>query len=80
MTGKTVETVASPQNVGAVGAAVTVAAGIGLISGVRDAKRLIPADRVYTPDPAPKAVYDKQFEVYKNLYKSNKKNFAVLNG
>ncbi|MBQ6018828.1 MAG: FGGY-family carbohydrate kinase [Clostridia bacterium] len=80
VTGKTVETVASPQNVGAVGAAVTVAAGLGLISGVRDAKRLIPADRVYKPDPAPKGIYDKQFEVYKNLYKSNKKNFAALNG
>ena len=80
VTGKTVETVASPQNVGAVGAAVTVAAGLGLVSGVRDAKRLIPADRVYSPDPAPKKVYDKQFEVYKNLYRSNKKNFAALNG
>ena len=80
ITGKTVETVASPQNVGAVGAAVTVAAGLGLVSGVRDAKRLIPAERTYRPDPSVKPLYDKQYEVYKNLYKSNKKNFAALNG
>ena len=80
VTGKTVETVASPQNVGAVGAAVTVAAGLGLVSGVRDAKRLIPAERTYRPDPSVKPLYDKQYEVYKNLYKSNKKNFAALNG
>ena len=65
---------------GAVGAAVTVAAGLGLISGVRDAKRLIPAEKTFTPDLTLKPLYDKQFQVYKKLYKSNKSNFAALNG
>lgn len=77
---KPVETVANPQNVGAVGAAVTIAVGSGEIPAFTDAKRLIPASKTYYPDPANKAVYDKQFAVYKNLYKANKANFAALNG
>ena len=69
-----------PQNVGAVGAAVTIAVGLGLIDGFKDAKKLIPVVKTYVPNPANKPVYDKQYAVYKELYKSNKKNFAALNG
>lgn len=79
-TGHTVETVDSPQNVGAVGAAVVVAVGLGLIDSIDEAKKLIPAKKTFKPNPADKAVYDRNFEVFKNLYKSNKKNFATLNG
>ncbi len=78
-TGRTVETVDSPQNVGAVGAAALVAAGLGLINGVSDAKKLIPASKTFKPNPANKAVYDKNYEVYKTLYKNNKAAFASLN-
>ncbi|MBQ8209722.1 MAG: FGGY-family carbohydrate kinase [Clostridia bacterium] len=80
ITGKTVETVDSPQNVGAVGAAVIVACGLGMINGVSEAKKLIPVIKTYTPNADNKAVYAKQYEVFKNLYKSNKANFAALNG
>lgn len=80
VTGKKVEVVASPQNVGAVGAAVVVAAGLGLIHDVREAKKLIPAVKYYTPNPKVKDIYDKQFAVYKNLYKANRSGFAALNG
>ncbi len=79
-TGKVVETVPSPQNVGAVGAAVVIAAGLGMIKDVSEADKLIKADKTYTPNPAVKQAYDKNYEVYKNIYKSNKKNFAALNG
>lgn len=79
ITGKTVETVDSPQNVGAVGAAVIVACGLGMINKVSEAKKLIPVVKTYHPDSSKKAVYDKQFEVFKNLYKANKNNFAALN-
>jgi xylulokinase len=78
--GKKVETVDKPQNVGAVGAAVTIAVGLGMIDGFKDAKKLIPAVKTYTPNPTNKPVYDKQYAVYKELYKANKKNFAALNG
>ena len=80
VTGKTVETVDSPQNVGAVGAAVIMAVGLGIIDDVSHAKRLIPAKKTFIPNEKNKAVYDRNYEVYKTLYKNNKKAFAALNG
>ncbi len=80
VTGKTVETVDSPQNVGAVGAAVIMAVGLGVIDDVSHAKRLIPAKKTFIPNEKNKEVYDRNYEVYKNLYKNNKKAFAALNG
>ena len=78
-TGKTVETVPSPQNVGSVGAAVVVAAGLGLIDEISDAGKLISADNTYKPNKADKAVYDKNFAAYKEIYGANKKIFKMLN-
>ncbi len=78
--GKKIEVVDKPQNVGAVGAAVTIAVGSGLISDFSKAKSLIPAVKTYTPNKENEAVYDKQYKVFKNLYKANKENFAALNG
>ncbi len=78
--GKKIEIVDKPQNVGAVGAAVTIAVGSGLIKSFSEAKKLIPAVKTYVPNKENKAVYDKQYEVFKNLYKANKSNFAALNG
>lgn len=78
--GKKVETVAKPQNVGAVGAAVTIAIGLGLVDSFAEAKKLIPVIKTYEPNKANKAIYDKQYAVYTKLYKSNKENFAALNG
>ena len=69
-----------PHNVGAVGAAVTIAVGSGEINSFGEAKKLIPVVKIYEPDPANKPVYDKQFAVFKKLYQANKKNFAALNG
>lgn len=74
-----VETVPSPQNVGAVGAAALVAVGLGVINQLDDVKQLIPVKATYEPNPANKAVYDQNFTVFKQLYKVNKKNFAILN-
>ncbi len=78
-TGKVVETVDTPQNVGAMGAAVLIAVGIGQCKSIEDAKKLIPVSKTFVPNAKDKAVYDKNFEVFKNLYKANKKNFAQLN-
>ena len=77
--GRPVETVANPQNVGAVGAAAVVAVGLGIISSLDNLKDYIPAVKRFTPNPEYKAVYDRNFEVFKALYKSNKANFALLN-
>lgn len=72
--------VESPQNIGAVGAAACIAVGMGIIPTMKDVKKLIPVKTTYKPNPSTKVVYDKNFEVFKNLYKCNKKNFAILNG
>ncbi|MBR2418915.1 MAG: carbohydrate kinase, partial [Clostridia bacterium] len=79
-TGRTVETVPSPQNVGAVGAAVVIAVGLGIIDSIDDAGKLIKVDKIFKPNPANKAVYDKNFKAYKELYKANKNIFEILNG
>lgn len=79
-TGRTIETVESPQNVGSVGAAVLVAVGVGKIGSVGEAKKLIPASKTFKPNAANKPVYDKNFAVFKTLYKNNKEAFKALNG
>ena len=78
-TGKVVETVESPQNIGAVGAAVLVAVGLGFIESIEASKELIPAVKRFVPDKTKKAAYDKNYAVYKTLYKNNKEAFAALN-
>lgn len=47
--GRKVETVDSPQNVGAVGAAVVVAVGLGLLPSLDEAKRMVPAKKPSHP-------------------------------
>ncbi len=77
--GRRVETVAASQNVGAVGAAAVVAAGLGVVEDVSETEQLVKVEKVYYPDAGVKAVYDRNYSVYKELYKSNKKSFAILN-
>lgn len=77
--GREIETVECPQNAGAVGAALVAAIGLGIIRGLDEAKKLIRVTKRYVPDMSNKAVYDRTFEVFKSLYKSNIKNFFSLN-
>lgn len=80
ITGHVIETVDNPQNIGAVGAAACVAVGMGLIPSFEDIKKYIPAKKTFNPNfELKEKVYDKGFEVFKSLYKQNKKNFALLN-
>lgn len=72
--------VESPQNIGAVGAAACIAVGIGVIPKMTDVKKLIPVKTTYHPKKENKQIYDRNFKVFKNLYKCNKENFAILNG
>lgn len=79
VTGRPVETVASTKDVGAVGAAMLVAVGSGMIKDLSEAGKRITPEHRYEPNRNNKALYDKNFEVFKNLYTANKKNFAALN-
>ena len=78
-TGHTVETVASPQNAGSMGAAAVAAVGAGLIDSLEQVKSLIPALQAYKPAQARKAQYDKYFRIYQQLHKANKKLFQEMN-
>ncbi|MFY9115383.1 MAG: FGGY-family carbohydrate kinase [Dethiobacteria bacterium] len=77
--GRKVETVSSPQNVGAVGAAVVIAVGLRVISSFEEAKKFIPVTKTYHPEPKNKEIYDRNYSVFKNLYRSNLKNFKIMN-
>ena len=78
--GRTVEVVESPQNVGAVGAAAVIGVGLGLIPDLDVVGDFIPVAGRYVPDPARTAAYTPYYQVFKNLYRSNRKNFRALNG
>ena len=80
ITDSTIEAVSGPQQAGAAGAALTVAAGIQGIDVLELARRLVRVDHVYTPNQANKAVYDRNYRVFKRLYKANAKIFRELNG
>ena len=80
ITGKTVETVKLSKDVGAVGAALLVAEDLKKIPDLGYANELVSLDRTYFPDRTSKDVYDTNYEVFRKLYESNKKNFRKLNG
>jgi xylulokinase len=78
VTGRTVETVASPQNVGSVGAAAVAAVGLGLIPSLADVRDFVPVTETYRPSAENRAVYDRNFAVFTNLYRANRENFRIL--
>lgn len=74
-----IETVENPQNVGALGAAVIVAVGLGILENIEDANKLIKANAIYFPNPMNRPVHDRNFRAFKMLYKKNRKIFYTLN-
>lgn len=79
VTGRRVETVPNPQNVGAVGAAAIMALGLGSIDKISEVKDMISATHEYVPDEDNVKKYDEIFPVFKDLYNNNKKIFKKLN-
>ena len=79
ITGRTVEAVNNTQEVGAIGAALVVAAGIKGEDVLELSRRLVKANRAYVPNPENKEAYERNFRVFKNLYKSNAANYKLLN-
>ena len=79
ITGRTIETVNNTQEVGAIGTALVVAAGIKGEDVLTLSRRLVKANHKYIPDPENKKIYERNYRVFKNLYKSNASNFMNLN-
>jgi len=80
VTGRTVETVASPQNAGSVGAAAVMAVGLGLLPDLEGVGTLVPPERVFRPNGDAQAVYERSFAVFRRLYRANRDHFRALNG
>lgn len=79
VTGKTIETVNNPQNVGSAGAAIIMAVGLGIIKKIEDCDSLITVSNTYETNLENKKVYDKHVNVFKNLYIKNKRLYNILN-
>ena len=77
--GRKIETVKNTQEVGAIGMALVVAAGINGVDVLELAKKIVKADHIYVPDPKIKDVYERNYKVFKKLYKTNASNFRELN-
>ena len=80
ITGRVIETIEEPQNAGTFGAALLIALGMNIIDSQEAAGRMIPVKDVYRPDAASKALYERNYRVFRKLYKSNAKHFKALNG
>ncbi len=79
ITGKDIEVVNRPQDIGAVGAAAVVGIGLGVIENIGKVKDYVPAVKTFKPNKANKDVYEKNFAVFKSLYKNNKESFKMMN-
>jgi len=76
--GRRVETVESPQNVGAVGACAICAVGLGVIPKLEDIAKFIPVTKTFEPNMNNHLIYEKYYQTFKELYKSNKKLYKKL--
>ena len=80
ITGRRIETVNNTQEVGAIGTALVVAAGIRGVDVLDLSRQLVKVSKAYTPDQGNRAVYERNYSVFKKLYKANASNFKKLNG
>ena len=80
ITGRTIETINHSQEVGAIGAALVVAAGIRGGDVLELSRQLVKANHAYIPNLENKEIYERNYRVFKNLYKVNAKCFKELNG
>jgi xylulokinase len=76
--GRPIRRVEDPMFAGARGAAFQAAVALGLQSWDR-IPDLVPIDRTFEPDPANRAVYDRGFRAFVDLYKGTKRIHARLN-
>lgn len=79
VTGRTIETIHNPQEVGATGTALVVAAGLKGTDVLELSRQLVKAESTYIPDPKNREVYERSYQVFKKLYQANAPLFKRLN-
>jgi xylulokinase len=72
--------VSNPQQAGARGIALLAAMTLGYIGSFEEIAEYIKIDRVFRPNPSNRALYDRQFVEFKNVYKNNKAWYKRMNG
>ena len=80
ITGRKIETIDHTQEVGAMGAALVVAAVIKGLDVIDLSSRLVKPNHTYIPDDASKTVYERNYRVFRKLYKANAASFTAING
>lgn len=78
ITSHKIEVVKSPQNVGALGAAAVVGVGLGVIPDLETIRDYVEVEKFFNPNSKTKAIYERNFQVFRKLYKYNKKGFKDL--
>jgi xylulokinase len=79
ITGRRVETIAQAKDVGALGAALLVAKGCGVLQDLEEAKEMVQVDHVYEPQEENRWIYNRNYEIFKRLYRTNRKNYRLIN-
>ncbi len=69
----------TPQSAGAVGAALAVAANLRGEDVAALSKALIRANHRYQPNPGNREIYERDYRVFKRLYKNNAASFRQIN-
>jgi len=72
-------TVEDSQDVGAVGAAILVGIGLGIIPSIDKVSEYVVTKKEYEPNVQNKEVYETTYEVFRQLYTANKKLFKKIN-
>lgn len=78
ITNKKIETIHSPQNAGAIGAAAVTAVGLGIIPSIQAVKRYIPVAHTYIPNKAKHEAFNPTFFAFKEIHKTNKKLYKGI--
>ncbi|MGH9172094.1 MAG: xylulokinase [Acidimicrobiales bacterium] len=76
---RTIERVAEPLHAGIKGAALFAALALGAVER-SEVRSLVELDGTFRPDPANRAEYDRLYEEFPKLYKSQRLMFKRLNG
>jgi xylulokinase len=78
ITGRRIETVDSPQNVGSVGAAAVMAVGMGVIPSLESVESFIRVTDTYEPNMKNHEIYNHYYKVFRKIYASNRKLYAAV--
>jgi xylulokinase len=79
VTGRRVETIANPQEAGAVGAALTAGIGLGLYPDFDAIKSVVRVEREFEPQACNAAVYNVLYRVYRRIYTTLRDLYREVN-